>query len=555
MLQTFWSKIKDSFFIALTAVFIVLVGILIVWFVIKVVPKAFTAFRNGVATTLDSVFVSGNEESSDSITRKTIKTGESFEISFQNFNENNLYTFYYPCLEGVSFTIFENQEKIECGKDFYLLNRKDKVSIVGFSTKERIVSVPIRIGKQESNSQKVEYLYDFKLTITNPTTNNTDNTKKPEETTNNNVYIPTYYGKPDLMVRITDTGIIDRNTSRFTKTSYINSSDKVAVKFEVRNIGDNVSGIWNFTATLPSLSTPNYQSPNQISLKPGDRIEFTLSFDNPSIVYNNQYNTYAYYNYNLPNSLFTVNVDPLNQVNESVESNNTDSVTVNVYGEYNYNNNNYSGNLTVSCYSIPTNPNTGENVTWYTQVSGGTGSYTYYWSGTDNLVGSSQSISKIYYTSGLKNANVIVTSGNSVISRGCSTSVYGNNNNNNYGNSDLSVRLLGVGMMDSSNNFVYATQIPRYSNSAIKFEVINNGSGNSGPWDLTANMSPSMSWYTYRSNNYPSLAPGQRTEVVVNFSNIDYLGNNNIIVRIDPNNLIPETNESNNEITGTIYVY
>ena len=558
-IQTFWAKIKDSFFVALTAILTVLLVVLVVWFVIKVVPKTFSFFRNGIATTLTSVFTPNEDIST--VDKKTISSGESFGLSLGDDTKGDLYTFYFPCTDGVSFSLIDEQKtKIECGNNFFLLNRDSNVSVTGFSTENRIVLVPIKIGVQKQDSQTIETFSDFKMTIINknfsaPVEDTPVNTNTNITPTNNTYtsVINTYVGKADLSIKILDTGIINKSTLQFTKTSNISSTDRVGIKFEVKNIGDKTSGVWNFTATLPSQSSPSYQSDTQISLKPGDKIEFTLGFDDPTGT------TGA--------NIATINVDPLNYISEITKTNNVATVGITVsyvynttyiptYDQYNYNNGynyNYYGNLTASCYSIPASPAIGESVTWFASASGGNNSYTYYWTGTDNLVGSNQAISRVYYTGGIKNANVVVTSGGYTISSGCSTNV--SNNNGSYGNTDLSVRLLGVGMLDYSNNFVYATQIPRNSNAAIKFEVTNNGTGNSGIWNLTSNMSPSMSWYTYTSNSYPSLSPGQKTEVTVNFSNADYYGDNYIYVKIDPNNYVQDSNRNNNNLTATIRVY
>lgn len=51
-----------------------------------------------------------------------------------------------------------------------------------------------------------------------------------------------------------------------------------------------------------------------------------------------------------------------------------------------------------------------EQVRWTSAVSGGTGSYTYSWSGTDGLDGSSSTATHTYSTSGNKTARVTVTS-------------------------------------------------------------------------------------------------------------------------------------------------
>jgi hypothetical protein len=98
------------------------------------------------------------------------------------------------------------------------------------------------------------------------------------------------------------------------------------------------------------------------------------------------------------------------------------------YNTYPYNN----GNLQVSCYATPANANMGDTVTWVTNVSGGNGSYTYSWTGTDGLSGSGQTVYKSYSNPGPKTATVTVYAGGIAASQTCSMNVgstyYGNNN-------------------------------------------------------------------------------------------------------------------------------
>ena len=84
--------------------------------------------------------------------------------------------------------------------------------------------------------------------------------------------------------------------------------------------------------------------------------------------------------------------------------------------------------LQVSCYPQPLTANIGDSATWVSNVFGGTGGYSYSWSGTDGLVGSGPSMSKVYYSSGSKSATLTVTSGNQTKSVSCdgSVNVYGN---------------------------------------------------------------------------------------------------------------------------------
>ncbi|MEI8339041.1 MAG: hypothetical protein WCF94_00040 [bacterium] len=64
-----------------------------------------------------------------------------------------------------------------------------------------------------------------------------------------------------------------------------------------------------------------------------------------------------------------------------------------------------------TCYTNAGSLTVGGSATWYASIYGGTGSYSYSWVGTDSLYGNSQSVFKIYNTTGVKTAQVTVTSG------------------------------------------------------------------------------------------------------------------------------------------------
>jgi len=138
-------------------------------------------------------------------------------------------------------------------------------------------------------------------------------------------------------------------------------------------------------------------------------------------------------------------------------SKNCDGI-VNVYGnsnynyDYNYNYNyypqnyNYYSPLSVTCSVGSTYTNSGNSVTWNAYPSGGNGSYSYSWTGTDGLYGSSQSVYRTYSYPGTKTASVTVYSNGQSITQYCgSVNVGGygyvnyNNNNINSNNNGLSI--------------------------------------------------------------------------------------------------------------------
>jgi len=90
---------------------------------------------------------------------------------------------------------------------------------------------------------------------------------------------------------------------------------------------------------------------------------------------------------------------PMSWVPEEV----TDSVTVTINGAV--------PAITASCAPIPVSASVGQNVVWTANASGGTGTYTYNWSGTEGLTGNTKTVNKSYSTPGTKTGSVTITSG------------------------------------------------------------------------------------------------------------------------------------------------
>jgi hypothetical protein len=80
--------------------------------------------------------------------------------------------------------------------------------------------------------------------------------------------------------------------------------------------------------------------------------------------------------------------------------------------------------LNVSCSAAPISANINQSVTWTAVPSGGSGAYTYAWSGSESLSGSATSTVKAYTAAGTKTAAVTVTSGGQTIpNQPCTNSV------------------------------------------------------------------------------------------------------------------------------------
>ncbi len=76
-----------------------------------------------------------------------------------------------------------------------------------------------------------------------------------------------------------------------------------------------------------------------------------------------------------------------------------------------------------SCSASPGSITSGQSSTWTATPSGGDGAYTYVWSGTDSLAGTSQSVIKTYTSVGTKSGSVAITSAGSSKTISCSNTV------------------------------------------------------------------------------------------------------------------------------------
>ncbi len=79
--------------------------------------------------------------------------------------------------------------------------------------------------------------------------------------------------------------------------------------------------------------------------------------------------------------------------------------------------------LSGTCYSSQSPVFTNQNLTWIAYPSGGSGNYSYIWSGDNNLSGNSASISWKYNTEGRMSAKVLISSGDKSISVKCGNDV------------------------------------------------------------------------------------------------------------------------------------
>jgi hypothetical protein len=122
-------------------------------------------------------------------------------------------------------------------------------------------------------------------------------------------------GRPDLAVKILEIGkIIVSQNNEFVATTTLKSTDRVAVKFEVVNLGTKKSDSWRFNAVLPTFPLYIFHSEMQPAIAPNDKIIYTIGFDKIEKPDGNQ---------------VTINLDPADNISEVSETNNIAKITIN----------------------------------------------------------------------------------------------------------------------------------------------------------------------------------------------------------------------------------
>jgi len=85
---------------------------------------------------------------------------------------------------------------------------------------------------------------------------------------------------PDLSVQITAVGYLTTTSaSSFVASSTVPAGFRPAVSFTIKNIGAGATGLWGFSASIPTSSNSLQMFPEQQSLKSGEYIDYTLGFD------------------------------------------------------------------------------------------------------------------------------------------------------------------------------------------------------------------------------------------------------------------------------------
>lgn len=116
------------------------------------------------------------------------------------------------------------------------------------------------------------------------------------------------------------------------------------------------------------------------------------------------------------------------------------------------------------------------------------------------------------------------------------------------GTTDLSVRLIGVGIMTSAKQFLATPIIGKGQTGAIQFEVKNIGTKTSEEWTFKADLPADID---YTSSDQKELKPNERAVITLGFDGVTKTGAEVIKVSITTDE---DTTKTNNTVTGTVTI-
>lgn len=128
---------------------------------------------------------------------------------------------------------------------------------------------------------------------------------------------------------------------------------------------------------------------------------------------------------------------------------------------------------------------------------------------------------------------------------------------NPSGRMDLSVTILGTGVIDPATNiFTAGSSIRRGGKGAVRFVVENLGDKTVPNWYFNA-VTPTYPMYIYTSDMQPELGPGDRIEYTLGFDLADGAATGGVFtINVDPaNSLGNELSENNNIARATFQIY
>lgn len=249
-------------------VFLVVIGIGI-W-------GAVTAFR--LAPSMFSLIrspFSASETLTITAPTASVIEGDKFSLTWEYApaREDGIFSFIYNCVPGFTFEapVAEGgvYGALTCNIPYGVPGTERGIRLIGTvaSSSTAIVPVTVSYTTVDGTTQATATTsIEITATATTKTTETTPTSVEPEPRATVHTPTPSVPSYADLVI----------HTQSVTTDPYTNFT---IVRFEVQNIGTAASGVWYFSAHLPTFDGYAYTSPTQASLNPLDGVVFTLTFD------------------------------------------------------------------------------------------------------------------------------------------------------------------------------------------------------------------------------------------------------------------------------------
>lgn len=232
--------------------------------------------------------------------KTVVNSGEQFQITWTDVQEDGEYTFSYECTDGITLQVRRDNNEmvtINCTDELTVDSTVLGLFLSITSGEMRFVEVPLYLSFINADAD-LALDTEAKVAVVNaqiPTEEEEEKPVPPKEETPKPttpkpatprptpvpqpVYTIVYpesnpNGFVDLKVTILGTGILDGNT--FINTGAFDEDKRNALRFDIKNVGTKTSGEWTFKTILPGGEV--YESKDQRPLKPSERVEFTLGF-------------------------------------------------------------------------------------------------------------------------------------------------------------------------------------------------------------------------------------------------------------------------------------
>jgi len=269
---------------------------------------------------------------------KDLVSGESAELSWtlgkdKQGAQGSVLNFSYACKRGAYVKVADvtngTYKAIPCNAPYPIPTTDTKLVIIPVLTDSEKMEMPYALTYTpiDDDEQSVSSTLNIVIATNNTDTPVTEEQKDGEMSTQDITPTPkaqatttkkvVYKKIPMQTTRIVPIQLSDPNglpdlAIKVLEMSAVDPNGKVAVRFEVANIGTKVVSGWTFTAALPTDPAYTYVSEAQGALYAGERAEMLLTFNNLKTGTNS----------------ISLIVDTSNTIIESLETNNSAAATV-----------------------------------------------------------------------------------------------------------------------------------------------------------------------------------------------------------------------------------